>query len=66
MFFAKNMMMCKMFKSQMKKMMRHSFIFLFFITLIVSFSRSSAAPVPDETGETAAQDIKKNSTRVIL
>ncbi len=45
----------KMFKSQMKKIMRHSFVFLFFITLFALFSLSSAASRPIQTGEAAAQ-----------
>ncbi|MEN6455964.1 MAG: F0F1 ATP synthase subunit A [Prolixibacteraceae bacterium] len=45
----------KMFKSQMKEIMRHSFVFLFFITLFALFSLSSAASRPTQTGEAAAQ-----------
>jgi F-type H+-transporting ATPase subunit a len=49
----------KMFKSQMKKIMRHSFVFLFFITLFALFSLSSAASRPTQTGEVAAQSLEE-------
>lgn len=49
----------KMFKSQMKKIMRHSFVFLFFITLFALFSLSSAASRPTQTGEAAAQSLEE-------
>lgn len=48
-------MIPEMFKSQMKKITRFSFVFLFFITLIVPCSLSVAA----ETSETDAQGHKK-------
>jgi F-type H+-transporting ATPase subunit a len=52
-------MIRKMLKSQRSQVMRHSLVFLFFITLMASFSLCSAAGLPDKADGTAAPEKKE-------